>query len=700
MKANSFINLLIALISSLLVGVDVARGQIISNVIVEIKTGDKRFAGTDDAVHFFIGGKDFSLDNPNKDDFERNNTDLFQLQVDDPEFTIELIRAIGRIGVIKTGDSYFGGGWYFQGIKIWLNDQSASPIYVNGSINKWMDGDHREWYTDLGDEGWNLPEPPPFPPCTVEDPIIIFFKPDGTNADSSKADTSVSKNAPSAKKGKPDADCDGIPDDSDPTFDPDQPDDDGDGLPNSYEDQNGLDPHSNDSDSDGWLDNRNVKDLLILTKVQCIDEDGRLEIGSDEIYLVSEDVRFPLSPSLDNYWEMDDDTKVEPFLTIDSRVTGNAAAIPQYKTRIKLREADFTFLEKPFDDDVASFTLDWTRNDTKEFEINEDGKHYKLFFKSITVNFMDPSGNSSIADFDGDGLSDELEFKISAQDATLRPSAFSATMGYNGLANPFRKELFIEVDATSSDDNLQFDAKQQIASQFYYHNIATRIDDGYLKGGEILPYKEVVSFNTMKSDYFVNHLWNERKSHFRYVLFVPSMGGQSNGRADRPGKRIIVSRSTMIGSFSSIVFIHEWGHTLGLSHPIGTKEPPSPYPNCPTPPEWNKDFDLRCIPPVDTKRDSVHCALTYCGVGDNDVTAMGDDIGIQDLVIGGLTGIFVGLAIIALFIPGIGWVAGAALLAAAAILGTLGGFLFSDPYQRVVDYHVNEWAALFFNVFV
>jgi hypothetical protein len=685
MNANRSTNL-IALIWLCLIDIAFVQAQVVNTIIVEIKTGDKRFAGTDDAVHFFIGGKDFNLDNPNKDDFERNNTDVFVLPVNDPEFTIELIRAIRRIGVVKTGDSFFGGGWYYQGIKIWLNDQNSAPIYVNESISKWMDGDDREWYTDLGDEGWNLPEPPPFPPCTVDD-IIILFKPGST------------KNNSSAKKGKPDADCDGIPDDIDPTFDPNQPDSDGDGLPDVYEGQNGLDPNNNDTDGDGWLDNKNIKDILILTKLQCIDEDGRLEIGSDEIYLVSEDVRFPLSPTLDNYWEMDDDTKVEPFLTIDSRVTGNTSAIPQYKTRIKLRESDFTILEKPFDDTFASFTLDWGRNELKEFEINEDGKHYKLFFKSITVNFMDPIGDSATADFDGDGLPDNLEFKISAQDATLRPSNISASAGYNGLANPFKKELFIEVDATSSDDNLQFDAKQQVASQFYYHNIATRIDDGYLKGGTILSYKEEVSFDEMKNVYYVNNLWNERKKHYRYVLFVPSMGGQSNGRADRPGQRIIVSRSTMIGSFSPIVFIHEWGHTIGLSHPMGTKEPPSPYPNCPAPQEWNKDYDLRCVPPVDTRRDSVHCALTYCGVGDNDITAMGDDIGLQDLVIGGLIGIFVGLAIIALFIPGIGWLAGAALLAAAAILGTFGGFLFSDPYQRVVDFHPNEWAALFFNVF-
>jgi hypothetical protein len=76
---------------------------------------------------------------------------------------------------------------------------------------------------------------------------------------------------------------------------------------------------------------------------------------------------------------------------------------------------------------------------------------------------------------------------------------------------------------------------------------------------------------------------------------------------------------------------------------------------------------------------------------------MGDDIGVEEIVIGGAIGVIVGLAIIALFIPGAGWLVGAALLAAGALLGAIGGFFFSDAYARVVDYHVNEWAAILLN---
>ena len=112
-KANIFSKLIIVL-SLFLFNVPFVKGQAVKSIIVEIKTGDERFAGTNDPVHFFIGGEDFDLDNPNKDDFERNNTDTFEITVNDVDFTIELIRVVGRIGIIKTGDSFLVAAGIFK----------------------------------------------------------------------------------------------------------------------------------------------------------------------------------------------------------------------------------------------------------------------------------------------------------------------------------------------------------------------------------------------------------------------------------------------------------------------------------------------------------------------------------------------------------------------------------------------------------
>jgi len=654
------------------------RAQVITKLIVEIKTGDKTFAGTDDPVHLLLGGKDFNLDNPNHDDFERNHTDTFELPVSDPEYTVDIVRAVGRITISKTGDSFFGGGWFFGGIKVRINDPASDPIFQDDAISQWLDGDHREWHSELGEEGWNLPEPAPFPPCDVD---IIFLKKQSSTAPNDEGKTGL------------DSDCDGIPDEFDDTFDPNQPDQDGDGLPDRYEEQHDLDPANPDSDGDGWLDGRNVRDVLLLTKVECVDEDGTVEIGSDETYVTAENVRFPLSPTLDNYWEMDDHTKVEPFMIIDMRTVPPSNTAPAYKTRIKLRESDITFMEKPFDDTFESFTLDWARNDTQEKDFQSGSHHYRMAFKSVTTTFMDLTPDT-IPDADGDMIADSLEFVISAQSGQIFDDV--PVPGFDGLSSPSRRDLFIEVDATSSDDNMPFDAKQQVSSQFYYHNITMHLDDGVLHGGKVLiPEQNEVPFDSLQS-IRDNNQRMERFTSFKYALFVPSMGGHHNGRANRPGQKLMVSRSTMIGSFSSIVFIHELGHTLGLCHPIGTSEPPSPSPSCPTPADWSGG----CVQIIGTPlspSDSVRCCRHYCGVDGDDVTAMGDDIGIQELVTGGAIGIMVGLAIIALFIPGIGWIAGGLLLLGAALLGTIGGFFFSDAYLRIVDYHVNEWAHILLN---
>src|SRR4030095_1102550 len=92
-----------------------ASGQEIFRLIVEIKTSDKTFAGTDDPIQLQIGGQAFNLDNPNRDDFERNNTDHFEFPVSGGLLSVELIKAVGIISVAKLGDSFWGGGWAFGG---------------------------------------------------------------------------------------------------------------------------------------------------------------------------------------------------------------------------------------------------------------------------------------------------------------------------------------------------------------------------------------------------------------------------------------------------------------------------------------------------------------------------------------------------------------------------------------------------------
>lgn len=648
--------LLIFIVLFILLSVDVS-AQKINRLIVEIHTQDKRFAGTDDPIHLIIGGRDFELDNPNKDDFERNNTDHFEIDLDDEGFTLELVRAIGIISIIKTEDSYFGGGWALGGLTIWAESQSREPIFQNSSINVWLDGDDLQWSTTLGEMGWNIPEPEPFPPCVTVDIDLGVIH---------------------------DSDCDGISDESDPRFDT-PTDSDSDGLPDLYETISGLDPANPDQDSDGWFDGKkNRRSYLVLTKIKCGDEEE--DIGADEIFLVAEDVRFPATTNLDGSWPMNDETEISPSIVVDIRVAGVPIAgelALNYKTRMRLREADWTFFEKPTDDTYKIFDVMWGETGTYQVEHETDDAHYVLTFRSFTVLFadVDPRLNE---DVDGDGLSAMAESLLSRQDVSVQPTRIE---GYNGLADPGRKEMFVEIDALGEDQQMSYDTKQMVVSQYYYHDISMRMDDGFLGGGQTLLYREFVTIDDAL-DIRSNraNFWPERQNLFRYGLFVDNLtGGEgSNGVGQfPPNTTFVVAKQTELGQFSAIVLMHEIGHTQGLCHPDGDGKPPMVSGTCPTPADWQY---ARC--------------RHYCGVDGDDSTAMGADIGgelvagiVAGAVIGALIGAYIGFGL------GGGWGAVIGGFVGGLIGGFVGGILGlfnSDAYLRFVNFNLHEWKALVF----
>jgi hypothetical protein len=297
-----------------------------------------------------------------------------------------------------------------------------------------------------------------------------------------------------------------------------------------------------------------------------------------------------------------------------------------------------------------------------------------------SVFFNDPSPFDLNADADQDRIPDKQEFKIAHQKNLHWRDTIEVVEGYNGLASPLAKDLFVEVDAIGEADRLSFDAKQQVASQLYYHQIHTHLDDGYLKGGEILPYRSILSFKEMTRNYYGEHLAKDRKFYYKYALFVPNIVGKYQGQAATDGSSVIISRATMWGSFSAITFLHELGHTFGFRHPKGKKKTLQEQyvcETCPIPADW-KGFQ------------------GYCGVGDEDVTAMGNDIGTIDIVCGAILGLLVGLGscfFAKQYFQSPIWI-GISVVLIAIFLGGSVGFCYSDAGQRIVDFHPNEWKVL------
>ncbi len=635
-------------------GVVRADGQVIERLVIEVETQDSRFAGTDDPIQLSFGGMTFPLDTPNHDDFERGQTDVFDIPIVGSRLTYEAIRVLETLAVTKTKDSFWGGGWHLQGLRITAHVVGAPPlaVYENADIDESLDGDHLVWSTTLGEVGWNLPEPQPWPPCSSFD---------------------VDTGEPI-----PDADCDGIGDESDPTFDEDQPDQDGDGLPDVYEFQNGSDPLNPDSDGDGWWDGaKNLRHYLILTRIECIDEGE--DVGRDELFLTSEDVRFPTSFSLDGTWPMNDGDVIHPNLIVDVRATGPGGPQNPFTTRMRLREDDFDVLEDPrFDDTYGEFAPIWEEGSVATGgPIEGSGFEYVLTFEARTVPFLDPSLLENNRDLEGDGLDERLEFQISSQ-------AFDpAVAGYEGLADPGYRELFVEIDALGESYRLRFDAKQMVASQFFNHSISPRFDDGRMGGGQILPYDTDLDLARLRSEFKAdpNVFSPDRVGHFHYGIFVDEIAGGLNGKADQPGDDFLVSRTTLVGQFSPIVLLHELGHNLRLCHTDSPGvETPIVAPVCPVPSGWPG-------------------CTHYCGVTEDDPTAMGAHMGISwagtigGFLVGAGGGAIAGAAIGSAFGPPgaiIGGIVGGLI---GGVAGGIWGVTKSDFYQREVNFHQNGWDA-------
>ena len=230
MSSSSFRHWLAAAIA-LLVSANPSWAEPVSSLAVEVRTANAVYGGTDNDVHLVLlvqNGSDPPVQRSWKldsgiDDFERGNQDTYTLTTDLPADTCNII----GLSIQKSPDD-FDGGWKLDWFRVIVNGNQ----FYRGNVDAWLEDDHREWWgadftpTACGGGFYFGPSAgtrPPMPNCTVSvgsevTPVI-----------------------------KPDADCDKIPDDIDPVFDP--VDTDGDSMPDRTEDWNGngvVDPGETD----------------------------------------------------------------------------------------------------------------------------------------------------------------------------------------------------------------------------------------------------------------------------------------------------------------------------------------------------------------------------------------------------------------------------------------------------------------------
>lgn len=112
----------------------------VSQVLIQVRTGNRRFAGTDDDVSLRLGpGLSFNLDKRLYDDFERGDRDTYSVPIDAVARNGFSIRDIRFVEIHKSRDG-LAGGWRLGGIKVVVNGRT---LYSNDNIERWLEDDHR-----------------------------------------------------------------------------------------------------------------------------------------------------------------------------------------------------------------------------------------------------------------------------------------------------------------------------------------------------------------------------------------------------------------------------------------------------------------------------------------------------------------------------------------------------------------------------
>jgi hypothetical protein len=109
----------------------------VNQLRIKITTADVLWAGTDDDVTATIAARSWNLDNDDHDDFERGNTDTFDL---DPGPNLHLTDLHG-VRISKSPDG-FAGGWKLKGVEVIANGTS---VFNDQGIDQWLEDDLRTW---------------------------------------------------------------------------------------------------------------------------------------------------------------------------------------------------------------------------------------------------------------------------------------------------------------------------------------------------------------------------------------------------------------------------------------------------------------------------------------------------------------------------------------------------------------------------
>jgi hypothetical protein len=236
-------------------------------------------------------------------------------------------------------------------------------------------------------------------------------------------------------------------------------------------------------------------------------------------------------------------------------------------------------------------------------------------WEELYVYGTDPLVDDRGRDDDGDGIPIDWEdhwgydpFMVDAHDQ-LDPDN-------DGLVNldeyrmrhwfsdPYRQDVFVEVDWMHGNYFwekpycLSNKAKHMVMTAFARQNILLNIDDGWMGGGEEIPFygKDELNLNTLYRKYFLGQftdIWKQGIFHYAILMGVNPWKEDIAGfnfQSDAFTVCIGTIRLFRIGEAARIlatagIFMHELGHNLGLfqSDFAGIDNQNTRYP-------WQEDF--------------------------------------------------------------------------------------------------------------
>ncbi len=104
-----------------------AEGEPVESIEVEVKTGDVRYAGTDDDVFLRVSPTlRFNLDKRLYDDFERGDRDTYSVPIDEATRDGLRVGDIRQVQIEKASDGA-AGGWRLGGVTLKVNGRVALP---------------------------------------------------------------------------------------------------------------------------------------------------------------------------------------------------------------------------------------------------------------------------------------------------------------------------------------------------------------------------------------------------------------------------------------------------------------------------------------------------------------------------------------------------------------------------------------------